>query len=117
MAFAGLTLDVRTVINRVWMECQSHRLTVEDPVTVVWLHRQSEQHYTQSNGCRLFDISALFVGFGFEGTPRFHQTGLQGTYQAWRANATGWGAKSGREFSEKNYTDKAIDTADLRQMT
>ncbi|KTF86615.1 hypothetical protein cypCar_00008435 [Cyprinus carpio] len=96
MAFAGLTADARIVINRARVECQSHRLTVEDP------------RYTQSNGRRPFGISALIVGFDYDGTPRLYQTDPSGTYHAWKANAIGRSAKTVREFLEKNYTDEAI---------
>ena len=116
MAFAGLTADARRVINRARVECQSHWLTVEDTVPVEYITRyiaSLKQRYTQSNGCRPFGISALIVGFDFDGIPRLYQTDPPGTYHAWKANAIGWGAKSVHEFLEKNYTDDAIETDDL----
>uniref|UniRef100_A0A452SKP0 Proteasome 20S subunit alpha 7 n=1 Tax=Ursus americanus TaxID=9643 RepID=A0A452SKP0_URSAM len=92
MAFAGLTADARIVINRARVECQSHRLTVEDPVTVEYITRyiaSLKQRYTQSNGRRPFGISALIVGFDFDGTPRLYQTDPSGTYHAWKVVQSG----------------------------
>uniref|UniRef100_A0A4W3GWP6 Proteasome subunit alpha type n=1 Tax=Callorhinchus milii TaxID=7868 RepID=A0A4W3GWP6_CALMI len=109
--FIGLNSDARIVINRARVECQSHKLTVEDPVTVEYITRYIatlKQRYTQSNGRRPFGISALIVGFDYDGTPRLYQTDPSGTYQAWKANAIGRSAKTVREFLEKNYTDEAI---------
>ncbi|GAB5579420.1 proteasome subunit alpha-type 8 isoform X1 [Prionailurus iriomotensis] len=111
MAFAGLTADARVVINRARVECQSHKLTVEDPVTVEYITRfiaTLKQKYTQSNGRRPFGISALIVGFDDDGIPRLYQTDPSGTYHAWKANAIGRSAKTVREFLEKNYTEDAI---------
>ncbi|XP_028667630.1 proteasome subunit alpha type-7-like [Erpetoichthys calabaricus] len=113
MAFAGLTADARIVINRSRVECQSHRLTVEDPVTVEYITRfisSLKQRYTQSNGRRPFGISSLIVGFDFDGTPRLYQTDPSGTYHAWKANAIGRSAKSVREFLEKNYKDEEMES-------
>ncbi|RXM29026.1 Proteasome subunit alpha type-7 [Acipenser ruthenus] len=38
------------------------------------------QRYTQSNGCRPFGISALIVGFDYNGPPRLYQTDPSGTW-------------------------------------
>ncbi|XP_044513977.1 proteasome subunit alpha-type 8 isoform X1 [Gracilinanus agilis] len=111
--FIGLTADARIVINRARVECQSHKLTVEDPVTVEYITRfiaTLKQRYTQSNGRRPFGISALIVGFDDDGIPRLYQTDPSGTYHAWKANAIGRSAKTVREFLEKNYTEGTIAT-------
>ncbi|KAM6216615.1 proteasome subunit alpha-type 8 isoform 1-T1 [Rhynchocyon petersi] len=110
-AFVGLTADARVIINRARVECQSHKLTVEDPVTVEYITRfiaTLKQKYTQSNGRRPFGISALIVGFDDDGIPRLYQTDPSGTYHAWKANAIGRSAKTVREFLEKNYVEDAM---------
>ena len=37
--YVGLAADARVLIDKARMQCQSHRLTVEDPVTVEFITR------------------------------------------------------------------------------
>ena len=115
MAFSSLTANARIVINRARMACQSHRLTVEDLVTTEYITpsiARLKQCYTRSKGRQRFGISALVVGFDFDGTPGLYQTDLLGTYHAWKANAIGRVAKSVHEFLEKNYTEEPLKQSD-----
>lgn len=113
MAFAGLTADARVLIQRARVECQSYKLSVEDPVTVEYITRHIaslQQKYTQGRGRRPFGLSTLLVGFDYDGTSHLYQTDPSGTYHEWKANAIGRNAKSVREFLEKNYTDETNES-------
>lgn len=113
MAFAGLTADARILINRAQVECQSHKLNVEDPVTLEYITRfiaGLKQKYTQSNGRRPFGISCLIGGFDYDGLPHLYQTEPSGIYYEWKANATGRSAKTVREFLEKFYTPEQVES-------
>jgi len=109
LACAGLKADARVLINRARIECQSHRLTLEDPVTVEYITRYIaglQQKYTQSGGVRPFGLSTLIVGFDpYTHVPALYQTDPSGTFSAWKANATGRNSNSIREFLEKNYKE------------
>jgi 20S proteasome subunit alpha 4 len=106
LAFAGLTADARVLVNRARIQCQSHKLTVEDPITVESITRwiaERQQKYTQSGGVRPYGLSTLIVGFDIDGTGRLFQTDPSGIYSEWHANAVGRNSKAVKEFFEKNY--------------
>ncbi|CAI4227596.1 unnamed protein product [Auanema sp. JU1783] len=111
LAFAGLSADARVLVDRARMECQSYKLTLEDPVTVANISRyiaNTKQIFTQSPGRRPFGISMLIGGFDHDGTPRLFKTEPSGAYYEYLANSTGRGEKSVREYLEEHYGDDTI---------
>ena len=93
LACAGLKADARVLVNKARIECQSHRLTVEDPVTVEYITRYIaglQQKNTQSGGVRPFGLSTLIIGFDpHTGVPSLYKTDPSGTFSAPKANAAG----------------------------
>lgn len=94
LAFAGLNADARILVDKARLEAQSHRLTVEDPVSIEYITKYVagvQQRYTQSGGVRPFGISTLIVGFDpNDKTPRLYQTEPSGIYSAWYVGLLYW---------------------------
>lgn len=122
LAFAGLTADARVLVDRVRVEAQSYRLTMEDDPSVDYTARylaKIQQSYTQQGGVRPFGISTLIAGIGADPSepnkPFLYQTDPAGTHSRWKAQAIGGrNSKSLREFLEKSYTPQMDQAASVR---
>lgn len=106
LIFSGLQADSRLLIDRARVECQSHRLTYEEPMSVEQCARfiaQTQQAFTHKGGRRPFGLSTLIAGFDRDGTPRLFMTEPSGTYSEWKAAAIGRSQHSVTKFLESLY--------------
>ncbi|OMJ25082.1 Proteasome subunit alpha type-7-like [Smittium culicis] len=119
LASAGLNADSRVLVDKARVQCQSHKLTVEDPVTTEFITRfiaGIKQKYTQSGGRRPFGVSSLIAGVDPDLQPRLFQTDPSGNYYEWSANAIGRSSDVIREYLEKNFT-KDLSRDDAIKLT
>lgn len=107
LAFAGLNADARVLVDKARVEAQSHKLNMEDAVSVKYLTKYVagiQQRYTQTGGVRPFGLSTLIIGFDpKDDQPHLYQTEPSGVYTEWKANAIGRSSKTLRELLEKKY--------------
>lgn len=118
LAFAGLNADARILVDKARVEAQSHRLTLEDAVTIEYLTKYVagvQQKYTQSGGVRPFGIATIVAGFDSNSeVPKLYQTEPSGVYNAWKAHAIGRSSKTVKEFLEKNYESEMSDEQTIK---
>lgn len=118
LAFAGLNADARILVDKARVEAQSHRLTLEDSVTVEYLTKYVagvQQKYTQSGGVRPFGIATIIAGFDSnDNVPKLYQTEPSGVYNAWKAHAIGRSSKTVKEFLEKHYEEDMSDEQTIK---
>lgn len=118
LTFAGLNADARILVDKARVEAQSHRLNLEDSVSIEYLTKYVagvQQKYTQSGGVRPFGIATMIAGFDSnDKTPRLYQTEPSGVYNAWKAHAIGRSAKTVKEFLEKNYEEGLTDEQTIK---
>jgi 20S proteasome subunit alpha 4 len=111
-AFAGLHADSRVIVQKAQIECQSHRLTYEDPITIERIARfvaTLQLKYTQSGGVRPFGVSTLICGFDLTNQAHIYETMPNGAYAEWKAKTIGRHEQTVMEFLEKKYAEDIND--------
>ena len=112
-AFAGLHADARVLVQKAQLECQQHRLTYEDPITVERIARHIatvQLKYTHSGGVRPFGVATLVCGFdATTKQPHIYETLPSGAYAEWKARTIGRHDQTVMEYLEKHYKEDMTD--------
>lgn len=116
-AFAGLHADARVLVGKAQVECQNHKLTYEDPITVERIARYIatvQLKYTQSGGVRPFGVATLVCGFDSTNKPHIYETLPSGGYTEWKARTIGRHDQTVMEYLEKHYKEDLSDDDALK---
>jgi 20S proteasome subunit alpha 4 len=116
-AFAGLHADARVLTGHAQVECQSHRLTYEDPISIERIARYIatlQLQYTQFGGKRPFGVTTLVCGFDSTNLPHIYETLPNGAYTEWKARAIGRHDVNVMEYLEKHHKADLTDDEAIR---
>ena len=112
--FDGLEADARVLLRKAQVECQSHRLTYEDPIAVQRLGKYIATYhfkYTQHGGVRPFGAGVFTCGFDHNKEPHIYESLPSGSFSEWKAKAMGQFDDAMLEYFEKSY-DENMSTPD-----
>ena len=116
-AYAGLCADARVLFQKAQIECQSHRLTFEDPISVERIARYIatvQLKYTQLGGVRPFGVATLVCGFDSTNQPHIYETLPSGAFSEWKARSIGRFGHPAQEYLEKLYKNDQTQEDTLR---
>ena len=116
-AYAGVPADARVLIERGQYECQSHRLTYEDSISIETIAKYIatvQLKYTQYGGVRPFGVSTLICGFDTNKQPHIYETIPSGMVNEWKARAIGRYGHPAHEYLEKRYTKEMSEEEVIR---
>lgn len=116
-AYSGVSADARVLIEKAQYECQSHRLTYEDKISVENIAKYIagvQLKYTQSGGVRPFGVATLVCGFDALGKPHIYETLPSGILNEWKARGIGRFGHPVHEYLEKFYSENQTDEQVLR---
>jgi 20S proteasome subunit alpha 4 len=111
-AFAGLHADARVLIQHAQTECQVHRLSYEDPITIERIARYIatlQLQSTQYGGKRPYGVTMLVCGFDSTNAPHIYETLPNGAYTEWKARTIGRHDTTTMEYIEKHYKADMTD--------
>ena len=107
-AMSGLTADARTLIDMARVECQNHRFTYDEPMTVESC-TQAVCDYALQFGeegapmSRPFGVALLIGGVDEYGPALFH-TDPSGTFVRYEAKAIGAGSEGAQTSLQESYS-------------
>jgi len=109
---AGLVSDARTLIDYARVECQNHRFTYNEPISILAVAETiadlaidfgEGKKSRKTEMARPYGVSLLIAGVDENG-PGLYQTDPSGHYIEWSARAIGPATESAQSMLKENYS-------------